>query len=112
MRETYTNFDVRFFGGKYERSVLPKNYIKPIKTDMNTLQVTYSSKKLVIVDFRFSFIVDQKIPSFQQSLPRTGITPKIIIRSSRIKQNPDDVKTKEKRKSAAKPAEHTRENVK
>lgn len=39
--ETDTNCDVRFFGGKYERSVLPKNLIKPITTNMESLHVSY-----------------------------------------------------------------------
>lgn len=39
--ETETNCDVRFFGGKYERSVLPKNLIKPITTPLETLRVSF-----------------------------------------------------------------------
>nr|XP_023015478.1 zinc finger MYND domain-containing protein 11-like [Leptinotarsa decemlineata] len=39
MNETETHFDVRFFGGKYERSVLLKNCVKPITMSKTSLQV-------------------------------------------------------------------------
>lgn len=39
IKETETTSDVRFFGGKYERSVLPKNCVKPITVSQDTLYV-------------------------------------------------------------------------
>lgn len=35
-----THYDVRFFGGKYERSLLQKMYIKPIDTPKDSLMVS------------------------------------------------------------------------
>lgn len=43
IKETDTTFDVRFFGGKYERAILPKNCVKPITTNMSQLQIKKSS---------------------------------------------------------------------
>ncbi|XP_017771081.1 PREDICTED: zinc finger MYND domain-containing protein 11 [Nicrophorus vespilloides] len=42
LRETDTTYDVRFFSGKYERSILPKNCIKPISTSLSQLNVKKS----------------------------------------------------------------------
>lgn len=39
IKESDDTIDVRFFGGKYERSVLSKSQIKPIETHLNSLQV-------------------------------------------------------------------------
>lgn len=47
--ETDTSYDVRFFGGKYERSVLPKNCIKPITTSMSSLQVRLCHQKILLI---------------------------------------------------------------
>ncbi|XP_044267928.1 zinc finger MYND domain-containing protein 11 [Tribolium madens] len=43
IQETGTHFDVRFFGGKYERSLLIKSLIKPIETPQSKLQIKPSS---------------------------------------------------------------------
>lgn len=43
IQETALGIDVRFFGGKYERSVLPRNSIKPIDVDMTKLQIKEST---------------------------------------------------------------------
>ncbi|EFA03764.2 zinc finger MYND domain-containing protein 11 isoform X2 [Tribolium castaneum] len=43
IQETSTHFDVRFFGGKYERSLLIKSLIKPIETPQSKLQIKTSS---------------------------------------------------------------------
>lgn len=43
MNETVTHYDVRFFGGKYERSLLAKSCIKPIETPQSRLQIKSSS---------------------------------------------------------------------
>lgn len=43
LKETATTCDVRFFGGKYERSVLPNTYIKPISTRMSDSQTRKNS---------------------------------------------------------------------
>lgn len=43
MNETITHYDVRFFGGKYERSLLAKSFIKPIETPQSRLQIKPSS---------------------------------------------------------------------
>lgn len=39
MRETATHYDVRFFGGKYERALLVKSLVKSITTSKENLQV-------------------------------------------------------------------------
>lgn len=43
IRRTSTHYDVRFFGGKYERALLPKNLIKPISTPKAQLSIKSSS---------------------------------------------------------------------
>ncbi|XP_022918841.1 zinc finger MYND domain-containing protein 11 isoform X2 [Onthophagus taurus] len=43
IRETDTLYDVRFFGGKYERSILSKNSVKPIDTPMDKLQIKHNA---------------------------------------------------------------------
>lgn len=43
IHETSSHFDVRFFGGKYERSLLAKSFIKPIETPQSKLQIKTSS---------------------------------------------------------------------
>ncbi|XP_063903277.1 zinc finger MYND domain-containing protein 11 isoform X2 [Zophobas morio] len=43
IQETSTHFDVRFFGGKYERSLLMKAFIKPIEIPQSKLQIKPSS---------------------------------------------------------------------
>ncbi|KAG5882338.1 hypothetical protein JTB14_037623 [Gonioctena quinquepunctata] len=43
MNETDTHFDVRFFGGKYERSLLMKNFVKPITMSKESLQIRPSA---------------------------------------------------------------------
>lgn len=42
MNETMTHYDVRFFGGKYERSLLVKSSVKSIKTPQSKLQIKSS----------------------------------------------------------------------
>lgn len=42
MNETITHYDVRFFGGKYERSLLIKSSVKSIKTPQSKLQIKSS----------------------------------------------------------------------
>lgn len=43
LKETEGTCDVRFFGGKYERSILPKMYIKPITMKVNDVQAKKTS---------------------------------------------------------------------
>lgn len=43
MRETATHYDVRFFGGKYERALLVKSLVKPITTSKENLQIKSSA---------------------------------------------------------------------
>ncbi|XP_049821980.1 zinc finger MYND domain-containing protein 11 isoform X2 [Aethina tumida] len=43
LKETPTQYDVRFFGGKYERALLQKNLVKPISVPKETLQIKSSS---------------------------------------------------------------------
>jgi hypothetical protein len=43
IQQTDTHYDVRFFGGKYERSLLAKTFIKPIETPQSKLQIKTSS---------------------------------------------------------------------
>lgn len=42
LKESDTTCDVRFFGGKYERSILAKTFIKPIDTSLSALQIKKS----------------------------------------------------------------------
>lgn len=43
IRESPTHCDVRFFGGKHERSLIPKSSVKPIETTKEALKVKQSS---------------------------------------------------------------------
>ncbi|KAJ8939177.1 hypothetical protein NQ318_017074 [Aromia moschata] len=43
MKETATHYDVRFFGGKYERAVLVKSLVKPITMTKESLQIRSSA---------------------------------------------------------------------
>ncbi|KAJ8965700.1 hypothetical protein NQ314_003950 [Rhamnusium bicolor] len=43
MKETATHYDVRFFGGKYERALLVKSLVKPITVSKESLQIRTSA---------------------------------------------------------------------
>ncbi|KAJ8913563.1 hypothetical protein NQ315_017114 [Exocentrus adspersus] len=43
MKETATHYDVRFFGGKYERALLVKSLVKPITVPKESLQIKASA---------------------------------------------------------------------
>lgn len=99
IKETDTNCDVRFFGGKYERSILPKNLVKPIDISMQTLNVS----KYIWYLFRFSFLLlyysqikksaafnkaYQELLLHQKLLADPGELTKLLVKSKKKVEKP------------------------
>ncbi|CAH0558220.1 unnamed protein product [Brassicogethes aeneus] len=103
LRECDKHFDVRFFGGKYERAMLMKNYVKPISVPKETLQIKASAaftKSLEELEFHKLLLNSaEELEKFKASSKPTRKTLS-KQRNSLLNVSPENLKKTGKKKQA------------